>query len=651
MDKDNLFKAIIAAMLAFVLWQMLSGIFFPPPPPPAPAPTDRQVAQQSTRRPALAPRDMQARGTDVESFFELGNVTDDPQSPYPFGLLFSDRGASLVSARLTHHAVKVSKPERYELLSPVEVDNLQPLYSFATEGINLNGNEDNFELADLFWNSKVREVDGGQQAVFWLDFFHAGQEQPFGRLTKTYTLKRQDSTNGHNELDLELKYDNLSDQPVAIIVTQLGPVGVPKEDPRADNRKVAAGVYDGQQITLVPVTNTSLKGGREVGSPLLEGDPQPTLVWAALGNKFFAVIAAPENGDGGWIAAASAVRLSPVEDPDKMDASFKLVSKTLTVAPGQSVTKMLDCYLGPKAKQVFETDPDYARRGYVQLVQADYYWCAWAPIVDVMLWLLNTSYRVIPNYGIAIIILVVVVRTILHPLTKKGQVNMTRMASQMALLQPKMEEIRKKFANDKTRLNQEIMKLYQQEGVNPAGQMLTCLPMMCQMPVWGGLWAALNFTVEMRHQPFCLWIKDLTAPDALFEWATPLPLIGTTFNLLPPLLGISMFLQQRLMPKPAAAVKQGSKTSDQMAQQRMMMYFMSVFMVFIFYNAPSGLSLYIMASNFFGLLEQHRIRKHIKEQEEAEKARGPQKTADKKPFRKPRFLEKLEKMAEDAKKK
>ncbi len=183
----------------------------------------------------------------------------------------------------------------------------------------------------MFWNSKVREVDGGQQAVFWLDFFHAGQEQPFGRLTKIYTLWRQDSTNGHNELDLELKYDNLSDQPVAIIVTQLGPVGVPKEDLRADNRKVAAGVYDGQQITLVSVANTSLEGGREVGPPLLKGDPQPTLVWAALGNKFFAVIAAPENGDGGWIADASAVRLSPVEDPDKMDASFKLVSSSVFI--------------------------------------------------------------------------------------------------------------------------------------------------------------------------------------------------------------------------------------------------------------------------------------------------------------------------------
>ena len=170
------------------------------------------------------------------------------------------------------------------------------------------------------------------------------------------------------------------------------------------------------------------------------------------------------------------------------------------------------------------------------------------------------------------------------------------------------------------------------------------------------MWAALNFTVEMRHQPFCLWIKDLTAPDALFEWAAPLPLIGTTFNLLPILLGLSMFLQQRFMPKPASAAKQGGKTSDQMAQQRMMMYFMSVFMVFIFYSAPSGLALYIMASNFFGLLEQYFIRKHLREEEERGGAAGtPRPHKPDKPggrtFKKPGFLVKLEKLAEEAKKK
>ena len=659
MEKNDLLKAVIAAMLAFVLWNLLSNSFFKPPPPPQPTPLGPIAAGVTAdTRPSVSGNGG-VRGAALEEFIELGNVDGTEVSPYPLGLRFNNRGASLESAHLTGHAAEVGQPERYELLRVVEPEGGPALYSFTTESININcaGREsEHFELAGILWHSRLEDINGGQRAVFWLDFYHEEEEQPYARLTKTYTLYRQTEESGHQDMDLSLELENLGDSPLKFNLAQLGPVGVPQEDPRFDQRKIVAGVYDGTTIALVPYGNSSISPDTE--TPLVKNaDASRRLDWASGANKFFAVIAAPrlDAGEQSWITNAEAVRLSGVDDEED-DATFRLVTAELVVQPGASSVKTFDCYLGPKSKNLFLNDPIYAKRQYVLLINDDYYWCAWAPIVNIMLWLLDTSYRVIPNYGLAIIMLVVVVRTLLHPLTKKGQVNMTRMASQMALLQPKMEEIRKRYANDKTKLNQETMKLYQQEGVNPAGQMLTCLPMMCQMPVWGGLWAALSFTVEMRHQPFCLWIKDLTAPDALFQWAEPLPLIGTTFNLLPLLLGLSMFLQQRFMPKPAAATKQDGKSSDQMAQQRMMMYFMSVVMVFMFYSAPSGLSLYIMASNFFGLLEQHFIRKHIKEQEEREGAAGKplQHKSDKpggRKFKKPGFLVKLEKMAEDAKKK
>ena len=326
--------------------------------------------------------------------------------------------------------------------------------------------------------------------------------------------------------------------------------------------------------------------------------------------------------------------------------------------PQGSTTHPFDCYLGSKSREVFEGEPVYASRDYMQLIQVDYYCCQWAPFVNAMVWLLKACHDYVPpyNYGIAIIFLVIIVRTCLHPLTKRSQIGMARMAGQMATLQPKMEELKKKYANDETRLNQETMKLYQQEGVNPAGQMLSCMPMMCQMPIWAGLFGALNSTVAMRHEPFFWWIDDLTVPDALFYFDHPfdIPLIGTvaSFNLLPLLLGISMWLQQKFMPKPAAAAKQTGKGADQMAQQRIMMYVMSAMMVLFFYNAPSGLTLYIMASNFFGLIEQHRIRKHLREEEErGDKPGGPGKPTGGRSFKKPKFLQKLEKMADDARKK
>jgi YidC/Oxa1 family membrane protein insertase len=164
------------------------------------------------------------------------------------------------------------------------------------------------------------------------------------------------------------------------------------------------------------------------------------------------------------------------------------------------------------------------------------------------------------------------------------------------------------------------MDLYREEGINPAGSILSCLPMMLQLPIWGALWTALASTIEMRHAPFDgWWIRDLAGPDAVYVFSKPfdIPLIGylmggpvDSINLLPILLGISQMLQTMFMPK-----TQTPQPTEGAPDQRKMMMFMSPLFMFMLWNAPSGLNLYIMASNFFGIAEQQRIRKHIKELE------------------------------------
>jgi YidC/Oxa1 family membrane protein insertase len=207
------------------------------------------------------------------------------------------------------------------------------------------------------------------------------------------------------------------------------------------------------------------------------------------------------------------------------------------------------------------------------------------------------------------------------------------------------------------------MKLYREHGINPATQMLTCLPMMIQMPIWIALFFSLSNNIRMRHQPFHgTWIHDMTAPDALIGFSSPLhvPLFGWeihAFNLLPILLGVFMYLQQKLQPKP----KPNPNATDQQRQQQEMMQkmmpLMSVMMLILFYNAPSGLTLYIMSSSFFGMIEQHLIRRHIKRDEAAGTLHKPPRAAvvaEPKPRHKPpgkmSFIEKLQKMAEDAQK-
>jgi YidC/Oxa1 family membrane protein insertase len=250
---------------------------------------------------------------------------------------------------------------------------------------------------------------------------------------------------------------------------------------------------------------------------------------------------------------------------------------------------------------------------------------------------------------------VIVVRTILHPITRRSQVNMMKMQKQMASLQPKVNAVKEKYANDRAAMNQAMMEVYKDAGVNPAGSMLTCLPMMLQLPIWAALWTALNSTVEMRHAAFDgWWIRDLTQPDALiaFSAGVEIPLLSYvmggpihSFNLLPILLAISQLIQAKFMPRSSAPAAGGNP--DQMEQQRKMMMFMSVFFLFLFYNMPSGLNLYIMTSNLAGILEQWRIRKHIAEEEEKAKFAPPPGPKPKGWFH--RKWEELQKEAEEVK--
>ena len=160
--------------------------------------------------------------------------------------------------------------------------------------------------------------------------------------------------------------------------------------------------------------------------------------------------------------------------------------------------------------------------------------------------------------------------------------------------------------------------------------MLGCLPMFLQMPIWISLWGSLSVAVELRHAAFLpVWITDLAAPDAIFAWANPinlpyfgtnLPLIGPlrSFNLLPLLLTVAMFLQAKLNPQMTGAA--AAPTKEQETQQKMMRYMMPAMMLLLFYNAASGLTLYIMTSTFAGVIEQMVIRRHIEAKQAAEAA-------------------------------
>jgi YidC/Oxa1 family membrane protein insertase len=192
------------------------------------------------------------------------------------------------------------------------------------------------------------------------------------------------------------------------------------------------------------------------------------------------------------------------------------------------------------------------------------------------------------NYGWSILLLTLIFRVIILPLTMKSLKSMKAMQA----LQPRLKELQEKYKDDKERQTKETFALYSKHGVNPVGG---CLPALIQLPIFVGLWQALNTSVPLRHASF-LWIRDLSAPDMMFRFPFVVPFLGDWFNLLPFVVVGLMLFQTKLFSPPAT-------TPDAEMQQKMMKYMM-VFMGVMFYKVPSGLGLYFITSSLWAIGER-----------------------------------------------
>ena len=210
------------------------------------------------------------------------------------------------------------------------------------------------------------------------------------------------------------------------------------------------------------------------------------------------------------------------------------------------------------------------------------------PIAEfVLLPLFNFIHEFIPNYGFVIIIFSLIIKIVVYPLTKKSYKSMKK----MQMLQPKILEIKEKFKDDPQKMNKETMKLYQTYGVNPAGG---CLPLVLQMPIFIALWGLFQAAIELRQQPFILWIQDLSRPDVIYDLGFQLPLFGIQqISGLALLMGITTFAQQKMSIKDP--------------KQQSLVYIMPVMLTILFMTFPSGLNLYYFMFNVFSIAQQYYI--------------------------------------------
>jgi YidC/Oxa1 family membrane protein insertase len=207
-------------------------------------------------------------------------------------------------------------------------------------------------------------------------------------------------------------------------------------------------------------------------------------------------------------------------------------------------------------------------------------WALFRPIGQLISWLLSKMYAIIPNYGIVVILFAFLIKLLLNPLTVKTFESTRKMQS----LAPEINKIKEKYKNDPQKMSRAQMELYKSSGANPMGG---CLPMLIQMPILVSVFSIFRSKIEFRGAPFFSWINDLSVPDTLFEIG------GFPINILPVLMGSTMFIQQQMMAAPNAD-----------ANQKTMMYVMNVFFLFLFYSFPSGLNLYYFVFNLLSIIQQ-----------------------------------------------
>ncbi|HTE82464.1 MAG TPA: membrane protein insertase YidC, partial [Reyranella sp.] len=313
--------------------------------------------------------------------------------------------------------------------------------------------------------------------------------------------------------------------------------------------------------------------------------------WAGITDKYWMATLVPDQK----VKVDATMKGTGVAPNIKFQVDY--VGPGVTVAPGEFGSYESHLFAGAKIVRVIDA---YRENLGIDRFDLTIDWGWFSFITKPMFWLLEWLYVQIGNFGVAILILTVIVKAIFFPLANKSYAAM----SKMKRLQPEMEKLKARYGEDKQRMNQELMQLYRREKVNPAAG---CLPIVVQIPVFFALYKVLYTTIEMRHQPFFGWIKDLSAPDpltimtgfGLFPWQVPEFLHFFNIGIWPLIMGVTMYMQQKLNPAPTDPI------------QARVFQFLPIMFTFMMAPFQAGLVIYWAWSNTLSIAQQYYImRKH-----------------------------------------
>ncbi|MEJ2649418.1 MAG: membrane protein insertase YidC, partial [Sedimentisphaerales bacterium] len=453
---------------------------------------------------SAAPESAQPQANESVSFSaepaEVNNITvgsTDKASGYKFQIELTSRGAAIRRATFSEFDNRSREnPEPLNIIMPATQSSGTEVLAMANSEFMLPDYNRQLHLENLYWQS-------------------------FGL---------ESSPDGSVSVRFEVTISELSiNQPVIKITLD-------REGFRSDLRAVTAGYRNTQG--KFDIETESIKGLEKANNRKILEKPGFDFVWAAAVNKYFAGILVPLPGDGktycDWIQQVTARSYDPDGD-SKKDSGNETVGVNLNTVPedlaavgqnGSSRTYNFRLFVGPKEKTLFDQNAQYKEWGFVNVITFRACCCPACiinPLAFGILAIMKWMHGFWPhNYGIVIIILVFLMRLIIHPLTKKSQVSMSKMSK----LAPKAEEIKKKYANNKAEMNKQMMALYREQGASP---LMGMLPMFVQMPIWIALWSAVYTSIALRGAEFLpFWITDLSAPDAAYTFpkALVVPFFG-----------------------------------------------------------------------------------------------------------------------------
>ena len=626
-SEKRLFPALLASFVFVFALQFLFPSDRSAEEGDAGAPGDGEVGAPSQ---ADGGGDDDAPASGVEPWTEP-MVLGEPGEHGYMQVTFSSLGGSVAEIRLGNYYDRAeltdeekAQPEHWVRLVRPAVEFERTLHTLMTRAVPGTGAHALLELepSSVHWAHEVLEdgvrftLEDPSGVVLTKEIRAvAGADQ----LRVTHGVATTTAVHQDKQLDLR-------------IVASAGMTAERDDSGYAEPRAVAAEPGgDPNQVNVDP------KGGKEHGEQF-RGGP---LAYVGTHNKYFAAVLRPA-GEPGPRVLSNAVRIfvydkayglaQRAKDPQgrlPRDGFLDILAEASFVLaiPGVGETESHEyiLYAGPKDKDHFTE----GEKPLEDVLQEDLGF--FDGIAALILGYLRFLHGVLGNWGFAIILMTLTVRLLLFPLQRKMQTSMARHATKMKRVQPKIEALKEKHKDDPKKLREEQARLFQQEGAMPP--VGGCLPIFLQIPIFFGLFSALRVSFDLRQAPWIGWITDLSEPDHLFKtgldtdlWILP---DLSYFNLLPILMVVLWVGQQKVMPKPAAM----SEQQEQM--QKIMMWMPIMFGVFL-YNYASGLSLYMITTSAFGILETTVIRK-IWPIDDSEQ-----------PKKKSRFMAKLEQLQEQA---